>query len=289
MPECRECGRQHKDLETFDLRVISLGAGVQSTCMYLMAVEGDLPNPDMAIFADTQSEPLETMAHLKWLQDTFGHIIPIKIATRGSLRDDVIESTKPDGKHFANVPFWTIGIDGRETPGRRHCTREFKIDVVKKSVRETLGLQPGERAAGRFRVEEWIGISVDEASRAKPSRYSWVTSRWPLLYDMPMRRGDCLDWMADHGYPLPPKSACTFCPFRGLQEWRELRDTQPEAYADAVEIDHALRRNGPLRGMGDLSYVHRSLRPLEEIVADSDADEVQINLFENECEGMCGV
>jgi hypothetical protein len=40
------------------IRIISLGAGVQSTTMALMAAHGEInPLPDCAIFADTQWEP----------------------------------------------------------------------------------------------------------------------------------------------------------------------------------------------------------------------------------------
>jgi hypothetical protein len=40
------------------LRVISLGAGVQSTTMALMATHGEITlMPDCAIFADTHAEP----------------------------------------------------------------------------------------------------------------------------------------------------------------------------------------------------------------------------------------
>ena len=42
--------------------IISLGAGVQSTTMALMAACGELlPMPDAAVFADTQDEPLCAM------------------------------------------------------------------------------------------------------------------------------------------------------------------------------------------------------------------------------------
>ena len=40
------------------IRIISLGAGVQSTVMALMAAKGEItPMPDCAIFADTGYEP----------------------------------------------------------------------------------------------------------------------------------------------------------------------------------------------------------------------------------------
>ena len=51
-----------------DLRVVSLGAGVQSTVMLLMAAKHEIvPMPDCAIFADTQFEPTVIYEHIKWL------------------------------------------------------------------------------------------------------------------------------------------------------------------------------------------------------------------------------
>ena len=44
-----------KPMPDAKLRVISLGAGVQSSVMALMAAKGEIgPMPDCAIFADTQ-------------------------------------------------------------------------------------------------------------------------------------------------------------------------------------------------------------------------------------------
>jgi hypothetical protein len=276
----------------FDLRYISLGAGVQSTAMYLMAVEGELtPMPDFAVFADTQSEPAGVYEHLEWLRDTFGHIIPIHRPSKGSLRDAITNATDPNARNrrFASVPFWVEGKDGREAPGARQCTAEYKIDVIRRFVREQLGLSKGERAAGKYRVECWIGISVDEATRAKISRDSWIENRWPLLYDKPMRRGDCLDWMESQGYPRPSRSACTFCPYRGISEWRQMRQDDPASFEDACSVDEMIRVNGTMKGMVNEQFVHRSLRPLREVIEDPNYEDRQINLFENECEGLCGV
>jgi hypothetical protein len=50
------------------LRVLSLGAGVQSTTLALMAAHGEIgPMSDCAIFADTGWEPSAVREHLAWL------------------------------------------------------------------------------------------------------------------------------------------------------------------------------------------------------------------------------
>ena len=52
------------------LTVISLGGGVQSSVMALMASQGAFDRvPDCAIFADTRWEPPSIYEHLAWLSD----------------------------------------------------------------------------------------------------------------------------------------------------------------------------------------------------------------------------
>jgi len=50
------------------LRVLSLGAGIQSSTVLLMSLAGELPRLDAAIFADTGWEPAAVYAHLKRLE-----------------------------------------------------------------------------------------------------------------------------------------------------------------------------------------------------------------------------
>lgn len=134
-------------------------------------------------------------------------------------------------------------------------------------------------------VEQWIGISLDEAIRMKPSRDAWITNRWPLIEGLISRKG-CLAWMADNGYDLPKKSSCIGCPFHSDNEWRDL---SKDEMADAIEVDRKLRDTsiGVARTKGEL-YLHRSCVPLSEVNFDN-VDHDQIDLFGNECEGMCGV
>ena len=55
------------------LTVLSLGGGVQSSVMALMAGEGAFNRvPDCAIFADTHWEPPSVYDHIEWLKDRLG-------------------------------------------------------------------------------------------------------------------------------------------------------------------------------------------------------------------------
>lgn len=63
------------------LRVLSLGAGVQSTTMALMAAHGEIgPMPDCAIFADTGWEPKSVYDHLEWLMSP--NVLPFPVYSR---------------------------------------------------------------------------------------------------------------------------------------------------------------------------------------------------------------
>lgn len=48
-------------------RVLSLGGGVQSTTMALLAARGDFEPPDIAIFADAGWEPQAVYDAVGWL------------------------------------------------------------------------------------------------------------------------------------------------------------------------------------------------------------------------------
>jgi hypothetical protein len=59
------------------LRILSLGAGVQSTTLALMAAHGEIGHVDCAIFADTQWEPRAVYVHLGWLASS--NVLPFPI------------------------------------------------------------------------------------------------------------------------------------------------------------------------------------------------------------------
>lgn len=271
------------------MRVVSLGAGVQSTTMVLMAAHGAIgPMPDCAIFADTGAEPKPVYEHLQWLMS--GNVLPFPVHVTGkasSIHEDLMRGTNSGQKRrYASIPAF-LDDGGRGGMGRRQCTKEYKIEPLMKKQRELLGYAPRKRIPAGA-IEVWIGISTDEAMRVKPAKNKWQVNRWPLI-EKRMSRGDCLEWLKRHGYPEPPKSACTFCPFRSNAEWRYLRDVDPDGWAQAIEVDRAIRGNGYARDLRAKPYLHRSFKPLEKADISSPEERGQINMFINECEGMCGV
>jgi hypothetical protein len=271
------------------IHIISLGAGVQSSTMALMAAAGEIkPMPTAAIFADTQAEPKSVYTWLEWLEKQLP--FPVYRVSRGSLvRESLTIRVRKDGsgKWAKNlIPAFILNADGSEGIMGRQCTSRYKLDMLEKKSRELGGIARGQKTVG---VINWIGISTDEIWRAKPARVPWAENRWPMV-EKRMARRDCVDWMLSRGFPKPPRSACKFCPYHNDAEWRRLRDEEPQEFAESVQYEKDLqevkRQTDNLRGV---PFLHASRKPLGEIDFSTEEERGQLNMFNNECEGMCGV
>ena len=270
------------------LRVISLGAGVQSTVMALMSAHGEIgPMPDCAIFADTGFEPAATYAALRWLMSDNVLPFPVHVVSRGNLKDDCLANVRGEQKtgKRATLPAFAKNKDGDAGMLMRHCTADYKVWPIQKKLRKMLGYAPRQRIP-KDSVEVWLGISTDEASRIRPAQVKWQSNYWPLI-DAGMSRRDCLDWLDSNGYPRPPKSACVACPFHNDGMWRDMRDNDPASWDEAVKFD-AEFRSGFEGGKSEI-FLHRSLKPLDQVDLSTAEDRGQLNFFINECEGMCGL
>ena len=271
--------------------ILNLGAGVQSTTIYMKMVDGEIPPTELAIFADTQEEPALVMKHLEWLQKQDGP--PIMIRTRGKLGDDLMNGVNSTRQRIAAVPFFTM-INGELAMTRRQCSKEYKSDVIVKAIRrEVLGLKPKQRVPKDTTVHQYFGISLDEARRAinikeRVESHKYFQAHFPLLDAPGMTRGECHQYLDKRVPHTVPKSSCTFCPYHDDALWLDLKNNQPEDFARAVEIDEALRVPGNIvnRNMNSSMYAHRTCQPLKDVEF---KHERQLNMFVGECEGMCGI
>lgn len=170
------------------LRMLSLGAGVQSTAILLLSIDGHLPPLDHAVFSDTRWEPADVYEHLDRLElvaDRAG--ITLHRVSAGDIRHDALD---PDHR-FASMPLfvqgepWTCevctgsgtipnplwragdddddryddcpscggrgGGDGRGMI-RRQCTSEYKLKPIKEQARRLLGAPIRNDEHGRERV-----------------------------------------------------------------------------------------------------------------------------------------
>lgn len=242
-----------------------------------MLSRGDIGEmPEFAVFADTQAEPMAVYDWLRWLERALPY--PIIRVTAGDLAaaSTTVRTSKTGTKYIKPMIPAYIDRDGVKGIAQRHCTLDYKITMIQREIRK--------RRAGR-EVVQYLGISWDEAHRMKPAQQPWMRNVYPLVENR-LTRGHCLEWMERNGYPRPPRSACTFCPYHSDAEWKRLRAEAPDEFAGAVEYEKRLQVAYAQTPMGGTPYLHASRAPLDQVEF---TDDRQADMFGNECAAVCGV
>jgi hypothetical protein len=218
----------------------SYGGGVQSAAIAVLIAQGKLPRPERIVMADTGREPVSTWRYLG------EHIQPL-LATAGLKVEIVPHSLSKVDLYGHNgdllIPAFT---DTGKLPTL--CSNEWKRRPILRYLR-TVGYGPAKP------IRLWIGISIDEVERAKPGREVWVEHWWPLLFDAPTRRSECITLVESAGLPTPPRSSCVMCPHRQNVEWNELSDEEL-LYVEQLEKELQSRHPG--------IWLHRSKKPIRD-------------------------
>ena len=292
--------------------ILSLGAGVQSSTLALMAAHGEVgPMPDCAIFADVQAESPKVYEWLDWLEEQLPY--PVIRVTHGDLKDEStdVRKSKTNGKIYwrSMVPYFSINPERSEividednsqidawgnaahevviksSKGmlQRHCTVDYKIRPINRALKALM------KEAGDKTCDQWLGISLDEIQRMKENREPRINNKFPLIKHR-ITRQDCKDWMQRMGYPEPPRSACYFCPYHSDDEWMQLKNEEPKLFTQAAEYEKVAQASAAKsETLNGVPFLHRSCVPLAEVdFKAAKIDSRQLS-FLDECEGMCGV
>lgn len=226
------------------------------------------------------------------------------------------------------IPCFLLKPDGKKALMGRQCTFTYKVEPVIRKIKEIVGktaiaawkkrhekaygeLKDWERACKEARknktvapvrpthawnecqddplVRTQIGISVDEASRVKESRIPFIRQEHPLV-DNGIDRNYCASALRQSTGQEAPRSACKKCPFHADVEWLKQRNEAPSDFAESVafeqQLQEAASRQNAVEGV---PYLHEQCVPLDQVKLDSGPSHQQVNLFNNECEGLCGV
>lgn len=244
------------------LRVISYGGGVQSTALLVLAATGRL-DFDTFLFANVGDDS----EHPKTLDYLARHAAPYAAAHGIDLLE--LSRTRRDGstetlwgrlmrEGSRSVPIPVRMSNG--APGTRSCTADFKIRVIGRWLKAH-----GATAADPATVG--IGISLDEIHRANTRRAEkHERVAYPLL-ERGLRRTDCARIIRAAGLPVPPKSACFFCPFRRPETWAEMRRSEPELFIRSCELEDTLNARRAALGK-DSVFLTRFARPLAQAIPD---------------------
>lgn len=251
------------------MKILSLGWGVQSFTLAAMVALGELGPIDAAIHADTTHESSLTYDFASrwstWLESHGVKVITVISKDAQTIKQVTSQRT--------DIPAFTFN---GKTNGqlRRQCTYQWKIVAIRRWLQANRNGQS---------IEQWIGISTDEALRMHASDAKYITHYWPLI-EKNMSRNDCERFLINKGLEIPPKSACTFCPFHSTKEWQRIKNNLSD-WREATLVDEEIRK---VRPPYDL-FVHPSRKPLTQVDLRTEQEKGQMSLWDEECTGICGV
>lgn len=222
------------------MKVLSYGGGLDSFAMLLDAINRG-EKPDVVAFVDV-SDP----KHLdpgEW-PSTYRHIaeIVMPLCEREGIEFVTIDTTRFPVRDARSLFMWLAVRKQIPVAGpARLCTVIAKVERFEAWAAQTF---PGEC------IEVWIGFEAGEEARAakdpnagKPS--STRSNRFP-----PMEGGFCRcrceALVRSMGFPVPRKSACTFCPYGTKGDWQTLAREQPDTFwaISQLEINKPLTKKG---------------------------------------------
>jgi len=259
---------------SYKLRILSLGAGIQSTTLYLMAQDGLIEPFDVAVFADTGWERQATYDVINTLKSKYK--TPIITVKTSNIKEDMLEAKKSQ-RRFASMPLHCVNGD-KCGMLQRQCTREYKIIPINKELRKLLGLQPKQRYTGEA-IELCLGISKDESIRTKShTDNKYKTNAYPLL-DLNLNRWDCEQYLRENHPDIEVvKSSCIGCPFHHNNEWRSLNESELK---DAINFDEQVRDGFAYKNIkSQRLYLHQSKQPLAEVDLRTQEQKGQLRLFD---------
>ena len=223
--------------------IVSYGGGVQSSAIILMSIAGELEKPDAVLFSDTGSESQETYQTVKWMADQCEQAeIPFFTAYadfRAGYDDD------PEHiKGYAPLHEWYLHYARLPMVGNPRCTYNFKIYPFRRMAKKLANTK-----LPKPYVRTWLGITTDEAHRARESEMKWISSEYPLI-EKDLSRRQCITWLEKH-YPEQQfsKSGCWLCPYQSGRKWAKLRKEEPDLFRFARKMEIKASENGVRRGL----------------------------------------
>lgn len=262
-------------------RFLSLGAGVQSSCVLYMMIDGAIEKADHAIFADTGWEPKAVYEHVEYLKPLMEAAgIKFHQVSNGNIREESMSGER-------TIPLFVHNKQGKVGMMDRRCTFRYKVDPLIKKQRRLVYLMPNQRYDGHL-ATTIFGISAEESRRMRDAAYPWMKHEYPLV-DMKMTRADCIAYAKEHGYNVPPRSACIGCAYKSTAAWVQMREESPDDWQDVVEFDRALRAEARPKNLIADVFLHRSGIPIEDVVFPDSGSADDRSHFDEDCSGSCGV
>ena len=254
--------------------VVAYGLGVDSTAMLVEFVRRGV-RPDLILFADTGGEKPETYAYLPVFQEFLARVgFPTVTTVRYQPSRAVYDTLEGQCLHTGTLPSLAYGGKSCSLKYKRAPQDKFILATYtpREFVREgrrvvrAIGFEAGEERRTYAHVVKAIGLDAGEEHRLtwkeparkkgkKISREQWLDQNyftyWYPLMEWGYDRDRCKEVITEAGLPVPPKSACFFCPASKRQEITWLQRHHPDLLQRALTIEeNAQAKLTSVKGLG---------------------------------------
>lgn len=255
---------------------ISFGGGVNSVALHLWLLDQGMEFE--SVFANHGSDHPKTYEYIEYFND--------ELIKRGHNPVTIIPGVYKDKAMEQALNLYDYCIEKKIMPSMmfRWCTEKFKIRPVHDYINSQL--EEGEEC------ELLIGIASDEAHRAKPPQNppTWMRNKifkYPFVeHDIPRDQNVCI--IKQHGFDVPPKSGCFYCPYQKVSELKQLYKDEPELYEMAKKIEETVNAKR-VAEFKDPLYIKG--HPLKNIVQEGqmEIDLSELEIFEENKPCQCGL
>lgn len=228
------------------------GGGTQSAAIAALIIQGKLPRPDLIAISDTEREKTHVWEYLDQVISPALAAVGLKVERVPKsefAREDLWEDWGNKDEPQMLMPVFIANADGSTGRLKTLCSSRWKRRVMQRWLRKQ----------GVKQCDAWIGFSLDEMRRVRTSDEQWYQFRYPLVFDVPMRRSECISVVEAMGWPTPPRSACYMCPNRVNAEWADMQRNWPADFSKAVALEREMQIRRP-----DF-FLHRALKTLDQI------------------------
>lgn len=224
------------------VKVLSYGGGLDSFAMLLHALDRG-ERPDLCIFVDVSDgdavrdgeDPGEWPGTIRHLRE-----VVLPLCEREGI-EFVWLDTRAYPVRDARSLFAWLWKRGQIPVGgpTRICTTIAKVERFERWMSDRFP---------HTDVEVWIGFEAGEEDRVKKDPNAGTRrrrrklggarrhNRFPLV-EARLCRCRCEELVRRHGLPMPPKSACVYCPYGSLADWQRLARELPDAFDATAQLE----------------------------------------------------
>lgn len=267
------------------MKILSCGAGQQSTALALMSCEKAMrkkdiyplvPIYDAILFCDLGGEREWVYRQVDFISTVCKKAnIPFYVLRDKNLKEDYLNNY--GSARVCTIPFWSIDANGKKGKMTRHCTIDYKIVQMQNFVRwNLLGYRKGQRSKPEdIQAHEMhIGFTYEEQQRIFLSKHKLFVNKFPMV-EMGLTRADNYAYVKERWGLETKGSACLFCPFHSNYFFKECKENSEKDYQVILDIDEKLAHGVPNRRIGvpdSQVFISRSRKRIKDLLPEECQD-----------------